>query len=394
MTIVPAEEYLADHEDVFHAEFPAEYVAWRDGEGVPVYEELFVEDLYGLETGDWDRTGERGAIVNFHGSQGLNDVQLQELTPGGRTDRQHHFYEELVYVAEGTGATVIGDEDETTFEWSEGALFYIPRATPFRHVNLDPDDRALLLASTPLPLQLFLNKSEEFVFDPGLNYWAEMEAADFYAADGTIYSGEYPGPGYHREKPALWDSNFVPDVFQFDKLSTDRSSGVRYSNVHFPMPDSSMYCHVGEFPVGTYKMAHRHCPGAHLLFITGEGYSLMWFEGMEEKLRFDWGPGSMIVPPTGWFHHHFNTSDAPARDLVWHAPELHMFQSRMLKVENPANTLEHAQEDAEIRETFEAELAAKGMESDMPQAAYRDADYEADGGGDGGLPDGGPDEDS
>lgn len=376
MTIVPASQYLAEHDDEFEVVVPEEYLEWRDDEGIPVHEGVFFENMYDLETGSWDRTGESGAIVNFYGAEGLNDIQLQELSPGGRTKVQHHFYEELVYVAEGSGVTAVGEgEDQSTFEWSEGALFYLPRATPFRHLNMSPDDRALLMSSTPLPLQLFLNKDEEFIFNPGYNYWERVEETDFYSADGSLFGGEYPGTGYHREKPALWDANFVPDVFKFDKLSTDLSSGVTYSNVHFPMPDSSMYCHVGEFPVGTYKMAHRHCPGAHLLFITGEGYSLMWLEEREEKLRFDWGPGSMIVPPTGWFHHHFNTSDHAARDLVWHAPELHMFQSRMLKVENPKNTLEHAQEDPEIRETFEAELAAKNKNSQMPTEAYEQEGY-------------------
>lgn len=379
MAIVPAEEYLADHAEEFETQVPEEYAMWRDAEGIPVHEGFFVEDLRELETGPWDRTGERGAIVNFYGAEGLNDVQLQELTPGGKTDRQHHFYEEIVYVAEGSGLTVIGEGDaQQTFEWSQGALFYVPRATPFRHVNTSGDERALLIASTPLPLQFFLNKDEQFIFDPGFNYWERVEESNFYSAEGTIYSGEYPGPGYHREKPALWDANFVPDVLKFDKLSTDLSSGVNYSNVHFPMPDSSMYCHVGEFPVGTYKMAHRHAPGAHLMFISGEGYSLMWLEDMEKKLRFDWGPGSMIVPPAGWFHHHFNTSDQAARDLVWHAPELHLFQSPLLKVENPRNTLKHAQEDPEIRAAFEAELAEKGRESQMPEGAYEREDYTPD----------------
>lgn len=386
MAIIPAADYLDDHESEFETVVPEEYEQWRDDEGIPVHTGLFVEDLYGLETDAWDRTGERGAIVNFYGAEGLNDIHLQEVTPGGKTKTQHHYYEELVYVAEGSGITIIEEEEgesdedaDTIFEWDEGALFYLPRATPFRHINTSADDRALLVSSTPLPLQFFLNKDEEFLFDPGYNYWAEVEEEDFYSAEGSIYSGEYPGTGYHRQKPALWDANFVPDVFQFDKLSTDLSSGVTYSNVHFPMPDSSMYCHIGEFPVGTYKMAHRHCPGAHLMFITGEGYSLMWLEEMEDKIRFDWGPGSMIVPPTGWFHHHFNTSDQAARDLVWHAPELHMFQSRMLKVENPKNTLKHSQEDPEIRETFEAELAERGRESQMPDEAYERETYEPDG---------------
>ena len=73
-----------------------------------------------------------------------------------------------------------------------------------------------------------------------------------------------------------------------------------------------MNSHISQFPVATYKKAHCHGPGAHVIVMSGEGYTLMWPEG-EEPRRYDWKEGSMVVPPNLWFHQHFNTGTTPVR---------------------------------------------------------------------------------
>ena len=79
-----------------------------------------------------------------------------------------------------------------------------------------------------------------------------------------------------------------------------------------------MNSHISQFGVGRYKKAHAHGPGAHVIIMSGEGYTLMWPEG-EEPQRYEWKEGSMIVPPNLWFHQHFNTGTTPARYLAFKA---------------------------------------------------------------------------
>ena len=142
--------------------------------------------------------------------------------------------------------------------------------------------------------------------------------------------------------------------------------------------EQTQTAHISEFPVGTYKKAHRHGPGAHVIIIKGEGYSLLWpsgggpRDGME---RVDWKPGSMVVPPNGWFHQHFNGGATPARYLAfrWNSQKYYFSLGTAMEGDTDVDVkmggaqIEYEDEDPLIHDTFAETLAKAGAESRMAE---------------------------
>jgi gentisate 1,2-dioxygenase len=123
---------------------------------------------------------------------------------------------------------------------------------------------------------------------------------------------------------------------------------------------------ISEWPVGTYKKAHKHGPGAHVLILAGQGFSLLWPEG-KEKIRVDWQPGSLVVPPANWFHQHFNTGSTPVRFLALkHSGGKYYLSSILFPQETSKNVkeggqqIEYEDEDPDVHATFEATLKRNG----------------------------------
>jgi mannose-6-phosphate isomerase-like protein (cupin superfamily) len=348
------------------------YREWRDAEGIPVHHDLYYDDRDAVETGEWDRTGQRGAFLNLHGIQGVFDIQLHELVPGGETTTQHHLYEQIVYVSQGRGATEIGTgHDSVVFEWQENSLFFIPQCVPYKHVCYSEDENAHLFAQTTLPELYTMLPYEELVFEPEKNLWEEAADEDFYSVSGDLHHAE------GRKDKAVWEANLVPDLVQFDKLKPRAYRGAG-TNIGFKMPNTSIWAHAAEFPRGTYKKAHHRVgPASVYTILSGEGYSLMWHEDWDQMGKIDWSPGTIISYPHNALHQHFNTGTEPARYMAWHAPtwgatgEMDMYSSS-----SDMNQIEYHEEDPVVREYYAEQLEEVGRDLRMPQECYTDPEFQ------------------
>lgn len=94
-----------------------------------------------------------------------------------------------------------------------------------------------------------------------------------------------------EQKGLLLDTNFVADTLRLPLIEA-KERGAGGGHIRFNMAKGSMNSHISHFPTATYKKGHRHGPGAHVIMLSGEGYSPMRPEG-EEPRRYEWGAGTL-----------------------------------------------------------------------------------------------------
>ncbi|HXQ53066.1 MAG TPA: cupin domain-containing protein [Stellaceae bacterium] len=284
------------------------YRDWIKGEGVPIVEDFGI-DLFSVTTKPWPRYGMKGAACHLKGRGDFASMFLYELPPGGSSVPQRHLYEEVTYVLEGTGSTQLEFPDgaKRSFEWGERSLFAIPLNAKHRHFNGSGQKRALMVSTTNMPMVMNIFHNEKFIFGTDAVFSDRMGKDEYYNGEGDLVLVR---PGSH-----MWETNFVPDLEQIE-LQTWEDRGGGSSNIMFVLADASMHAHISEMPSGTYKKAHRHGPGAHVMCVVGTGFSLLWYEEDKDFLRIDWKHGVVFPPADRQLHQHFNTSARPARYLA------------------------------------------------------------------------------
>lgn len=138
----------------------------------------------------------------------------------------------------------------------------------------------------------------------------------------------------------------------------------------FEIADNTLTAHIAEFQVGTYKKAHRHGGGANIITLSDTGYTLMWLEG-QSRVKIDWKMGSLIVPPSNWFHQHFNTGRKPARYMAlrWKSRKYPMWGGVVTDsykgMKEGGTQIEFEDEDPEIRKIYKKELEKSGVKWGM-----------------------------
>lgn len=328
------------------------YEIWQRQEGVRVIKDFVFADLCSVELSPWPRKGGAGAIINIPSDCLPSDSHLVEIEPGGQSEPERHMYEETVYVLCGRGATRIwleGQEPEM-FEWAAGSLFSIPLNAWYQHFNVGREP-ARYIGVTSAPTMMRRMRDHDFIFNNPFQFKSRY--------NGRHFSG---GKLYNRR---VWETSFIPNAPNM-KLYGWKERGAGGINVMLEMAGNSHKAHISEFPIGTYKKAHRHGPGAHLIVLSGVGFSLLWSnEDMSDLRRCDWKTGGMvIVPSENCYHQHFNTGNTRARYLALRPGDMGLYspngsKRRMadVSIKEGGAQIEYEDEDAKVHEIFEAELA-------------------------------------
>jgi hypothetical protein len=246
-----------------------------------------------------------------------------------------------------------------SFEWKAGAIFAMPLNCSHQHFNGSGDKPARFVAVTNAPVIINAFGDLDFVFNTKYDFKERFDGEPEYFAN----KGE--------QKGLLLDTNFVADAINLP-LFAAKERGAGGGHTRFSMAKGSMNSHISQFPIGTYKKAHAHGPGAHVIVLSGEGFSLMWPEGEEPK-RYDWKEGAMIVPPNLWFHQHFNTGTTPARYLAFKAEGVAIRNAQgvpkaWISKRLGGDQIDYADERPEIRKWFTDALAKHGLKSNMDKA--------------------------
>ena len=342
----------------FATEKETPYTRWVAKEGLDIISAFYIRNLHTVELKPWARRGGHGVFINHDASRTSNDCYVCEIPSGGKLAPQRQLFEEMILILDGRGSTSVWNDagKKVTFEWQKGSLFAIPLNAWHQHFNGYGQQPARYVAVTNCPPVMNLYEDEEFIFN------SPHDFKNRFAGEPDYFTNR------GEQKGLLLQTNVVADAVNLPLIAA-KERGAGGGHIRFNMARGSMNSHISQFPVGTYKKGHRHGPGAHVIVLTGEGYSLMWPEG-EEPRRYDWGVGSMVVPPNLWFHQHFNTGTTPARYLA--------FKHEVVSIRNAqgvpkawisqrvgGDQIDYADEKPVVRTLFAEALAKNGLESKM-----------------------------
>ena len=332
------------------------YEKWCDAQGIPIIRGFFVEDLTVVPTAPWQARGTQGAIIALDGADETNGSYLLRIDRGESSLWLKHMYEELFHVAAGSGVIELRTEGRVTrHPWRAGAVFAPPLNSEYRLIA-DQDATLYCVNAAPPVMNLFHN--EAFVVDNPFAFADRWDGkGDYFTSEGRLWR--------RPDGAGVWETTYVDDVNSFALPPLARRGGSG-KMVTFQFGEGSLIAHISQFDSGNYKKAHRHGPGANIVILGGEGYSLLWERDGDEPQRVDWRPNSVFVPPDMWWHQHFNSGRNPARyvALRWgsrHHLINHAYEGTLVDRREGGNQIEYDEQAPEIDLLFRAECQRHGV---------------------------------
>ena len=340
-------------------DYKSPYEHWKQAQGLDTVRGFHIRNIMDLALKPWAARGNvAGIFVNLDGTGGFNDTYVLEIPPRGQTEPWRHIYEETIYILKGRGSTTvwIDETKKQTFEWRERSFFAIPPNAWHQHFNLAGDEPVRYVAMTSAPRIIDSFKDLDFVFNNPYVFETKFNGEDSYFVE--------------RGDTAV--TNYVADVLARTPVpgevtGTGRGGGTVSQG--FWMVNATMFSHSQSWPTGAHSTFHRHGPGIHVLLLQGTGYSMVgptW----EELERVDWSPGSMFVPPEGWWHAHFNSGPERAVFLAigWGTDKPKPGGKQYDYTIGPkqgGDQYRFEDETPDVHAAFEAELAKNGVTCKM-----------------------------
>lgn len=350
------------------------FKTWVKEQGIPVIGGYYVEDVTKVPVAHWDKLGGSAAHLDLVGGEEQSAAFIWEIPAGGSLNPQRHLYEEFIYVVSGRGTASVwyGSTSKRSFEWRQGDLFAPPLNAWYQLTNSQRDKPVRMFVVTGAPVFMNLFHNYDFIFNNDFEFKDRYHGEENYFSNaGTLL--EISGSAWEGAHP-VWETNFLRDTRTFDVPVLEQMGGGGFGIMNLELSQNTMEAHISQFPSGSYKKGHRHDAGAFIIHIAGKGYSFLWYDG-EPKQRFDWREGTILVPGDSQWHQHFSTGKVPARQLAlrWHGKKFR-FGKRWgvdKDVKAGGDQIEYWDEDPDIRQIFEAQLAKEGLKSKMDPNLYR-----------------------
>jgi hypothetical protein len=359
---------------------------WSAVEGIPVHTGYHVPNVRAVEMKPWKRFGVPGAILDLTGSEGTDAAYVIELASGQSTLPLRGMFEETIFVLDGQGETTVWHERTNlhTFKWTKRSLFSPPLNVWRTHKNLGATP-VKLISFHDLPLMMDLMHNLDFLFNNEFVFRDRYnDEPDFFVMNPAKFKGRGSAGTFgegERDDVRLVESGLVPDINTL-QLYQSTGRGIANRSVEMVLSNNTMQTHLSQFDVGTYKRAHRHGPGSHVLSLEGVGYTLFWTENPKysdgrQHIRADWKDGTLFVPPDRWFHQHFNTGGDAAKYMAteWIGQKFwskaiggggRTHRLNIVSVRDGGNMVDYPDEDPAVRSLFEEELKKNGVSSKMP----------------------------
>jgi quercetin dioxygenase-like cupin family protein len=109
------------------------------------------------------------------------DAYMQFLKPGGRSGKHRHMWEEVIFVADGSGYDLHWDlkfdcvdayqwdweAEPRKFEWTRGDFIYIPPFSVHQHFNSGKEEARLIVISNRIVKAMGFNWLDQVEHAPG-----------------------------------------------------------------------------------------------------------------------------------------------------------------------------------------------------------------------------------